>query len=132
MANFYYQNFIITSIYTRILFRCNPTPRKHEGCLPVGFFVNLTPLLVIWGLKKFFEASLIVKNDRLARLLLASLDFKMGHQACPAHWRKPLKQQSCFMAIIVYNYTLSCPERKLASKKDKQKELVFLRTSPFY
>ncbi len=132
MANFYYQNFIITSIYTRILFRCNPTPRKHEGCLPVGFFVNLTPLLVIWGLKKFFEASLIVKNDRLARLLLASLDFKMGHQACPAYWPKPLKQQSCFMAVIVYNYTLSCPERKLASKKDKQKELVFLRTSPFY
>ncbi|MCT3070213.1 hypothetical protein EFN45_08945 [Leuconostoc citreum] len=100
--------------------------------MPVGFFVNLTPLLVIWGLKKFFEASLIVKNDRLARLLLASLDFKMGHQACPAHWRKPLKQQSCFMAVIVYNYTLSCPERKLASKKGKQKELVFLRTSPFY
>ncbi|MBE4726386.1 hypothetical protein [Leuconostoc citreum] len=100
--------------------------------MPVGLFAILPPLLVIWGLKKFFEASLIVKNDRLARLLLASLDFKMGHQACPAHWRKPLKQQSCFMAIIVYNYTLSCPERKLASKKDKQKELVFLRTSPFY
>ncbi|QUY16971.1 hypothetical protein GWG51_09220 [Leuconostoc mesenteroides] len=65
----------------------------------------LPPLLVIWGLKKFFEASLIGKNDRLARLLLASLSFKVGHQACPAHWRKPLKQQSCFMAVIVYNYT---------------------------
>lgn len=36
------------------------------------------------------------------------------------------------MAVIVYNYTLSRPERKLAAKKDKQKELVFLRTSPFY
>ncbi|QTG32980.1 hypothetical protein GKC13_07995 [Streptococcus thermophilus] len=44
---------------------------------------------MIWGLKNFFEASLIGKNDRLARLLLASLDFKMGHQAYPAHWRKP-------------------------------------------
>jgi hypothetical protein len=81
MENFYYQNFIITSIYTRILFRCNPTPRKHECCLPVGFFVNLTPLLVIWGLKKFFESPLIVKNNRLAIILSASLYFKVGHQA---------------------------------------------------
>ncbi|KAA8376510.1 hypothetical protein FE413_08600 [Leuconostoc mesenteroides] len=101
--------------------------------MPVGFFVNLTPLLVIWGLKKFFEASLIVKNNSPAIILSASLYFKVGHQACPAYWPKPLKQQSCFMAVIVYNYTLSCAERKLASKKkDKQKELVFLRTSPFY
>ena len=121
MANFYYQNFIITSIYTRILFRCNPTPRKHEGCLPVGFFVNLTPLLVIWGLKNFFESSLIVKNNSLAIILSASLSFKVGHQAWPAYWPKPLKQQSCFMAVIVYNYTLSCPERKLASKKTNKK-----------
>lgn len=132
MVDFYYQIFIITLNFTRILFCCNPTPRKHKGCLPVGFFVNLTPLLVIWGLKKFFESSLIVKNNRLTRVLLASLYFKVGHQACPAHWRKPLKQQSCFMAFIAYNYTRSCPEGKLASKKDKQKELVFLRTSPFY
>ena len=105
MADFCYQTLIITAIFTRILFRCNPTPRKHEGCLPVGFFVNLTPLLVIWGLKKFFEASFIVKNDRLAIVFLASLYFKVGHQACPSHWCKPLKQQSCFMAFIVYNYT---------------------------
>ncbi|RDF90105.1 hypothetical protein DQM09_09095 [Leuconostoc mesenteroides subsp. mesenteroides] len=73
--------------------------------MPVGFFVNLTPLLVIWGLKIFFESSLIVKNNRLAIVLSASLSFKVGHQACPAHWRKPLKQQSCFTAVIVYNYT---------------------------
>jgi hypothetical protein len=64
MANFYYQIFIITLIYTRILFRCNPTPRKHEGCLPVGFFVNLTPLLVILGLNNFFESSSIGQNSR--------------------------------------------------------------------
>ena len=105
MADFYYQIFIITLNFTRILFRCNPTPRKHEGCLPVGFFVNLTPLLVILGLKEFFEASLVGKNNKLAIILLASLYFKVGHQACPAHWCKPLKQQSCFMAVIVYNYT---------------------------
>ncbi|MDV7740423.1 hypothetical protein GA715_09770 [Leuconostoc mesenteroides] len=83
--------------------------------MPVGFFVNLTPLLVIWGLKIFFESSLIVKNNRLAIVLSASLSFKVGHQACPAYWPKPLKQQSCSMAVIVYNYTLSSPERKLAS-----------------
>lgn len=47
MADFYYQIFIITLIYTRILFRCKPTPRKHDEGLPVGLFVNLTPLLVI-------------------------------------------------------------------------------------
>ncbi|MFZ2965337.1 MAG: hypothetical protein WA079_00005, partial [Leuconostoc falkenbergense] len=94
-------------IFTRIFFRCNPTPRKHEGCLPVGFFVNLTPLLVIWGLKKFFEASLIVKNNSLAIVLSASRYFKVGQQACPAHWFKPLKQHSCFMAVITFNYTRS-------------------------
>ena len=105
MADFYYQIFIITLIYTRILFCCNPTPRKREEGLPVGLFVNLTPLLVIWGLKNFFESSLVVKNARLAIVLLASLYFKVGHQACPAHWPKPLKQQSCFMAVTIYNYT---------------------------
>lgn len=81
MANIYYQIFIITLIFTRILFRYNPTPRKHEEGLPVGLFVNLTPLLVIWGLKEFFEASLIVKNNSPAIILSASLYFKVGHQA---------------------------------------------------
>ncbi|WP_260376559.1 hypothetical protein, partial [Leuconostoc falkenbergense] len=81
-------------------------------CLPVGFFVNLTPLLVIWGLKKFFEASLIVKNDRLAIVFLASLYFKVGHQACPVPWCKPLNQQSCFMALIDSHYTRSGRKKK--------------------
>jgi hypothetical protein len=105
LGDFYHHIFIITSIYTRIFFRCNLTPRKHEEGLPAGLFGNLTPLLVIWELKEFFELSSIGQNNKLSDILSVSSYFKVSHQACPAHWFKPLKQQSCFMAVIIYNYT---------------------------